>query len=159
MRCTRSIPKNVTLPTVTKHSTISPLPFSSRPFPVFFLQRFDVSRMWSGKTRDSCPGEEMMASRRVQWPGLPASAQHVRPRTRSSFRPATSSLQPPLTNALQQIRRLSPGGGALDTSASHRSRLLSRWRHCQRLAFIVVSPPFTIMRYTSWTLNITSLVC
>lgn len=114
--------------------------------------------MWSGKTRDSCPGEEMMASRRVQWPGLPASAQHVRPRTRSSLRPATSSLQPPLTNALQQIRRLSPGGGALGTSASHRSRLLSRWRHCQRLTFIVVSPTFTIMLYTSWTLNISFLV-
>lgn len=31
----RSIPNNITLPTVTKHPTISPLPFSSRPFPVF----------------------------------------------------------------------------------------------------------------------------
>lgn len=35
MRCKRSIPNNITLPTVTKHPTISPLPFSSRPFPVF----------------------------------------------------------------------------------------------------------------------------
>lgn len=148
MRCNRSIPltKRFLPWRNTQQYPRSRFPPGRSLF--FFLQRFDVSRMWSGKTRDSCPGEEMMTSRRVQWPGLPASAQHVRPWTRSTIRPATSSLQPPLTNALQQIRRLSPGGGALGTSASHRSRLLSRWRHCQCLAFIVVSPPFTIMRYT-----------
>lgn len=88
----------------SKHPTISPLLFSSRPFPFFPSRRLTSPGCKAGRPGIAVPVKKRRTA--DAYNGLDF------PRRRSTSapdpRPPLSSLQS-LTNALQEIRRLSPG--------------------------------------------------